>query len=181
MSTPLIYSLILSSAFSWGNFIYHLIYVFKVQIVGKKKKGHDINLFRLILLTNFIFNILDKAVTFLLLILKLSSPKFTPKANIIAAPFMISGLLCFNNFNITLILMLVGILNAIKFTKAKNNERLEQNELWENEYLLVWILALMMMGNMILFGFNAYFEIDHLDHSRVSNVLEWVSKVVNLI
>jgi len=97
----------------------------------------------------------------------------------IATPFMISGILCFNNFNITVIFMLLGILNAIKFTKPKNFELLEQNEMRENEYLLIWLLTSFMMANSILFGFNAYFEIGQ--NRTIANKLEWVSKIVNLI
>jgi len=53
---------------------------------------------------------------------------------------MIIGGLSFNFFNITLVIMLLGILNALKYAKSKNRGLLEENGMRENEFLLLWML-----------------------------------------
>ena len=162
-----------------GVFCHSINYLFKEQIIVKRRLAKDINLFRITLLINFLLNTLVKIIISITILIKIYDFKFSMDSYYMI-PVLATGNFSFVDYNITLIIMCLGIINAITFTKPDSLERLDNNEMRENEYLLAWLMAILFLVFTLLIGFGIGLDV-YQDHSALHDVFKVVLAIDKIV
>ena len=163
----------------FGVFLYGIYYLFKEQLIEKRRFGKDINLFRITLLINFLLNSLVKVIISITVLCKLADSNVKIDTYFLI-PVLATGSFSFVNYNITLIVMCLGIINAIKFTKPESLDRLDNNEMREDEYLLAWLLAILFLVFTLLIGFGIGLDV-YQDQSTLHELFKVVLAIDKIV